>query len=560
MSSSSEEEDLSFEESGNESEGSIFSDAFDSEQGESDESDDPAQLLPGRQWNEILPTVPEVCPPRFQFNLVPKVNISFQASSGVLQYYEHFINNEIVDIIVKETNRYAEQLGNVAGKRKLKGRREWKLISPQEMHLFFALSILQGINKKPEESMYWTKKTSLETPFFRKIMSYNRYCEIKKYLHFVNNDSHDPDNHPNPKLFKIWPIYEHLNKLYQATITPERDITIDETLMLYKGRLSWRQYIPLKKAKFGIKTFMLCESCTGYIWSFIIYTGKTTLFHPKFRSLSVPSQVVMTLMMPLLKQGYCITIDNYYTSPELCDILLTYQTDVIGTVRQNRKDLPAALKNKKLKSGEVTSFRRGKILALKWKDKKDVTMLSSFHDSETVEVMTKSRKLKIKPKVIVAYNKTMGGVDLVDQYLSTYHVARNGGKKYYKKIFFHLLDQAVFNAFQVYKKDGGNKSHLKFRLDLIDQIIDKYHSFIPLSRPGRPSNEPESSRLYERHFLELIPPTEKKENPARQCKVCSSKKNENGKKIRRETRYYCKDCNVGLCIPCFKLYHTQKNY
>ncbi|KFM75542.1 PiggyBac transposable element-derived protein 4, partial [Stegodyphus mimosarum] len=266
-----------------------------------------------------------------------KLTFHFQASAGVLQYYEHFINDETVDIIVKETNQYAEQSGNVAGKRKLKGKREWKPVSAHEMHLFLEISVLEGVIKKLEESMYSTKNASIETPFFRTIMLYNRYCEIKKYLHFVSNEAYNPENHPNTKLYKIWPICEHLNKVYENTITPERDITRDEMLMLYKGHLSWHQYIPLKKVKFCIKKNVLSDSSSGYIWSFIIYTEKGTLFHPKFRSLSLPSQVVMTLIMPLLKQGYCITLDNYYTSPELCDILLTYQTDVVGTVRQNKR-------------------------------------------------------------------------------------------------------------------------------------------------------------------------------------------------------------------------------
>ncbi|XP_034185281.1 uncharacterized protein LOC117606608 isoform X7 [Osmia lignaria lignaria] len=64
-------------------------------------------------------------------------------------------------------------------------------------------------------------------------------------------------------------------------------------------------------------------------------------------------------------------------------------------------------------------------------------------------------------------------------------------------------------------------------------------------------------RLLERHFPETIPPTEKKFNPVRQCVKCSRKKCVNGKRIRKETRYYCPECNVGLCVtPCFRLYHT----
>jgi len=37
------------------------------------------------------------------------------------------------------------------------------------------------------------------------------------------------------------------------------------------------QYIPLKVSKFGIKSQELCESSSGYLWSFTVYIGKTTV-------------------------------------------------------------------------------------------------------------------------------------------------------------------------------------------------------------------------------------------------------------------------------------------
>jgi len=56
------------------------------------------------------------------------------------------------------------------------------------------------------------------------------------------------------------------------------------------------------------------------------------------------------------------------------------------------------------------------------------------------------------------------------------------------------------------------------------------------------------------HFPEYIPPTAKKINATRKCKVCLSKD------LRREPRYYCIACNVGLCVtPCFKVFCTQTN-
>ncbi|KAG8230873.1 hypothetical protein J437_LFUL011514 [Ladona fulva] len=56
---------------------------------------------------------------------------------------------------------------------------------------------------------------------------HKRYISVKRYLHFSDNSTYDPNNHPNPKLNKIWPVYERLNKKFQDAYTPERnDINI----------------------------------------------------------------------------------------------------------------------------------------------------------------------------------------------------------------------------------------------------------------------------------------------------------------------------------------------
>jgi hypothetical protein len=78
-------------------------------------------------------------------------------------------------------------------------------------------------------------------------------------MHFSNSDSKDTYQGP-PKLFKIYPVISYLNIKFQNLYMPDQNIAIDDSLTLWKGRLSFRQYIPLKSSKFGIKSYKLCES------------------------------------------------------------------------------------------------------------------------------------------------------------------------------------------------------------------------------------------------------------------------------------------------------------
>ena len=63
-------------------------------------------------------------------------------------------------------------------------------------------------------------------------------------------------------------------------MTPGRDVSIDEALLLWKGRLSWKQFIRTKQTRFGIKTFVLADASTGYVWNSVIYTGDDTRINP----------------------------------------------------------------------------------------------------------------------------------------------------------------------------------------------------------------------------------------------------------------------------------------
>lgn len=134
--------------------------------------------------------------------------------------------------------------------------------------------------------------------------------------------------------------------------------------------------------------------------------------------------------------------------------------------------------------------------------------------------------------MIDQYNKYMGGVDRADQ-LITYYGFHHFSKKWWKRVFFHLLDVSFMNAYLVYcSVTAGTQrlSHMDFRLA-------PNASHVPRCLLGRD------------HFPE---PGKK-----RDCKVCSSRKS----KKRKVTSYQCCSCKVPLCVhSCFRKYHMHKNY
>ena len=178
--------------------------------------------------------------------------------------------------------------------------------------------------------------------------------------------------------------------------------------MLWKGRLGFRQYIPFKHHRFGIKLFELIDCETKFILDFISYTGADTEYQIT-PGLKLSGSIVMTLMQHYLNKGHHLYVDNWYTSPALFERLHRKKIGACGTVRKNRKGLPSLANG--LKKGESQYSHTNVLLALKWKDKRDVYMLSTIHSpsyTDTNKVDRQTGEVIRKPVCILEYAKNMG--------------------------------------------------------------------------------------------------------------------------------------------------------
>ena len=160
---------------------------------------------------------------------------------------------------------------------------------------------------------------------------------------------------------------------------PERNLSIDETLIKFKGKIYFRQFIPIKPGRFGIKCFTLAEASSGYGLVSKIYTGKEN----GVVQTDLGRKSVMGLMEAFFDKGYKLYMDNYYTSVPLFEDLERRGTLACGTVRSNRKGLPKDITNvhneeiKGLKRGESVYRQKDTITCVGWKDSKMVYMLAT---------------------------------------------------------------------------------------------------------------------------------------------------------------------------------------
>ena len=271
------------------------------------------------------------------------------------------------------------------------------------------------------------------------------------------------------------------------------------------------------------------------------------------------THAVVMKMVEGLDQGHHIYVDNFYTSPQLFHDLRAVGLGACGTVRLNRRGLPKSL-NTPVGKGEVKVVRVDEsMLAVKWSDKRIVTILTTIHDGSSISVQRRSKgapdgQVTVqKPKAVIEYNKFMGGVDLADQ-LGSYYGFEHRSHKWWKKAFFFLLEVSIVNSYVLYCNKNPNTktryTHLKYCTELANDLLVvagvecTRRSLGPLQSDLSPA-----ARLTERHFME-------KTGAQRDCHLCSNRK---GRK-RKTSIYTCKQCELPMCVvPCFELYHTKQD-
>ena len=424
-----------------------------------------------QEWSTSSPDSPNDVPFTGQTGLhVNTDNFTCQ------NYFELFFSEDFLNHLVLQTNLYAQQYLEANPNLKKHSRvKSWIDTDIAEMKRFLALVFLMGIVKLPSVVHYWSTKVFYRHPIFGSIMTRNRFQLILRFLHFNDNSMMPRQGEPNyDRLFKVRPVVDHLHEKFQEVYTPRQNICVDESLLLWKGRLVFRQYLPLKRARYGIKLFLCCESdgvtkgSGGYCYRLRVYTGKddpttdiAAILPEDAKHLTTSEQIVVFLTLPLLDKGYTVYTDNWYSSLRLFLYLLSRKTLACGTVRVDR-GIPDELRGATPPDGccSIALCGDNKVNATKFVSTKDVHMLSTCHGHSETDVPNRTRTGTVKkPAVVVAYNHNMGGVDRQDQLIQPYIISKKT-MKWSKKLFFHLMQTAACNAFLLAKHDQYSKTFL----------------------------------------------------------------------------------------------------
>jgi hypothetical protein len=167
------------------------------------------------------------------------------------------------------------------------------------------------------------------------MMKRRRYLHILRYLHFTDNrNKPDRTDETFDRLWKIRDPFEILNRTFSKFYSPSKNLAVDEAIVSFKGRVIFKQYIPKKRKRFGIKIFKLCDS-TRYTYDMKVYLGKDR--QRTAQHLTATHATVTGLTRKIEGFGHKLYMDNFFSSPELFDDLATKQIYCWGTEAEQER-------------------------------------------------------------------------------------------------------------------------------------------------------------------------------------------------------------------------------
>lgn len=476
---------------------------------------------------------------------LPGVIGSARGVKTVLDSWRCFFSDEIIEVIVTSTNQYIESI-QVNYSRE----RDAKFTDSTEMKAFLGLLYLAGLLRSGRQSLedLWSTD-GMGVELFRVTMSLRRFKLLYRCCRFDDKRTREE----RKKVDKLAPIRELFDMFLnncKACYSISQNATVDEKLEGFRGKCPFRQYIPSKPNRYGIKIFALVDSKMFYTLNLEVYVGKQP--EGPFEVSNKPSDLVMRLAEPIYNSGRNITGDNWFTDLDLVKRLKNKKLSYVGTMRKNKRQIPPIFVNVKERPVHSSMFgysETATLISYVPKKRKNVLLLSSLHFDDAIDQDTGDQH---KPEIITYYNKTKSGVDTLDQLCATYNCARNT-RRWPMVIFFSLMNIAAINGMIVFI---GNENPVASRREYLKNLV---HSLIAeqLSRRGHikslPSNLQQTlSKYIPAPDVEQLP--EEVGGARKTCKFCYSetkKKRLTKYKCRKCGRYFCLEHATMLCQKCF---------
>lgn len=450
----------------------------------------------------------------------PTAYAARRVDSSALSAFQLIIDKSITDTIVNSTNREAENNNDSFR------------ISYESFYLFIAVLLCRGVFCSGVAVRdLWSRLYGI--PIISELMSKSIFCKIMKFIRFDDKKTRS-SRKSNDKFCLIREIWDRFIENSQMCYIPGQFVTIDEQLLPSKSKCPFIQFIASKPDKFGIKFWFIVDVDSKYLVNGFPYLGKES---DKEAGVLQGEFAVKKLIQPYENFGHCVCTDNFFTSLTLAIELLKKKTNLIGTIKRNKRELPSVVNSKQpIYDSLVYEHDTGVLLNIyQGKQDKNVSLISSFHDSVYVEPEDYFL-LKKKTNVVHDYNSKKVGVDLIDQMAKFYSV-KAPTRRWPMQVFYNIINLACINSWILYKSvNKSNISRRDFLIKLIEEIKSNYKKTSIPSSSGTPKSA--RKRILSQENQENLSP----KRVSCQIRLCGNYKATN----------FCSKCKKPVCGFCTK--------
>lgn len=192
-------------------------------------------------WSETI-----LKPQRWIFE--DKCGLSEEAENCAepIDFYQLFIDDELIQLVVDETNRYAEEQNA-----------NWSQTNIFEMKKFITLCLQMGIVRLPKLRDYWSTDLVFgKQSIGSNVMPRIRFENLTKYIHFTNNFIADNSN----ILYKISNFVDIFIQKCKLMFRPSNEVRIDESIIPFCEKIFDQSSLSDKTQRYDMKLLKLCST------------------------------------------------------------------------------------------------------------------------------------------------------------------------------------------------------------------------------------------------------------------------------------------------------------
>ncbi|KAG5863453.1 hypothetical protein JTB14_016225 [Gonioctena quinquepunctata] len=155
-----------------------------------------------------------------------------------------------------------------------KNKRVWTPTDSVEIKAYIGLLLSQrALKARKEPEMLWISDKCYSRPIFPATMSRDRFFALTKCIRFDDMATR-AERRAVDELAPIRCIFDMFVENFKRMMYPGSHMTVDEQLLGFRGRASFRVYMKSKPDKYGIKLWALCDAANAYIHNLQVYLGK----------------------------------------------------------------------------------------------------------------------------------------------------------------------------------------------------------------------------------------------------------------------------------------------